>query len=244
MRRYITIAIRFGIYLVLRYPKLLWYRLHMKKIPLSTRYNYIRFLANKLNQRLRIDYEIQGQENLPEHNNLIFLPNHQSLFDTVLLYSKIPHQISFIAKKEVMKMPIIGTIAALCEVLLLDREDARSALKTLKMAANELKKDRNLLVFLEGTRTRTKDKSIGTFKNGGIRPAYVTQATLVPIVIDRSWEIFDKTLNKKRYRVQLVYLPPLKYEDYHHLSYADLAAHLQNLITDKLQQLRQENKAN
>ena len=242
MCKYLSIGIRFGIYLVMRYPKILWYRLFRKRIPYEVLYDYIRKLTLKLNQRLRIHYEVIGTEYIPQHNNLVFLPNHQSLFDTVLLYSQIPQRCSFIAKKEVAKMPIIGSIAKMVEVLLLDREDARSALNTLKEAANHLKIDRNLLVFLEGTRTKDEHHEVGIFKNGGIRPAYSAQSTLVPIAIDHSWKVFNRHIHKKDYYVQLAYLPPIAYEDYKDLSYQQLADHVRQLMVDKIIEMRKSEK--
>lgn len=240
MLKYIRIGLHFGLYLLFRYPKILWYRIFKKKIPYEKRYDYVRFLTNKMMKRLHIECIIEGEENLPKTNNIVFLPNHQSLFDTVMLFSKLPHRVTFIAKKETAKMPIIGSIVRSVDVIFLDREDARSALKTLKFAAEELKNDKNLVVFLEGTRSKNENHEVGAFKNGGIRPAYMAQSTLVPIAFDRSWEIFDKKIKKKCYQVKMVYLPAIAYEQYKDMNYAELAMHLQNLVVDKLAKIRQE----
>jgi 1-acyl-sn-glycerol-3-phosphate acyltransferase len=98
--------------------------------------------------------------------------------------------------------------------------------------------DRNLLVFLEGTRTKDEHHNVGVFKNGGIRPAYSAQSTLVPIAIDRSWEVFSRQIHKKEYNVQLTFLPPIVYEDYKEMSYQQLADHVRQLIVDKLSEMR------
>ncbi len=241
MRKYLQLIFRFGFYLVGAYPKILWYRIFMHRISYEKRYDFIRRLAQKFVKRMNVKCSIQGEEAIPEGNNLIFLPNHQSLFDTVLLVAKLNHRVAFIAKKEVKKMPIISTMATMAETILLNREDARAALLTLREAAKQLANGRNLLVFLEGTRSKSQTHDIGTYKNGGIRPGYVTKATLVPIVMDPVWEVFDKSVHKKEYIIKITYLKPMKYEDYCDTSYADLANLLHDSAVKTINDMRKDN---
>lgn len=239
MLKYIRIAFRFGIYFVLRLPKMLYYSIRKDKISYEKRYDFIRKLAYKLNERLKITYEVEGAELLPKTNRLVFLPNHQSIFDLVALISILEHRVTFISKKETAKVPVVRTLINIAEALYLDRNNARSALKTLKDAAEDIERDRNLLIFLEGTRSRDENHGIGEFKSGGLRPAYLKQATLVPIILDNSWEVFDKKNNKKKYVIKFRYLKPITYEEYKDFPHKELALNLENIFKENLAKLRQ-----
>ena len=82
---------------------------------------------------------VQGLENIPE-GAVVFVSNHQGLFDipTLLGYLDRPH--GLIAKKEAEKIPMIRTWMRYLGCIFLDRENARSAMNSLREGTELLKR--------------------------------------------------------------------------------------------------------
>lgn len=103
----------------------------------------------------RVKIRVEGAEKLPE-GRFLFVSNHRSLFDgiTALAMSrKFP--IAFIAKPGIFRVPLVGNFARYCGFLPIDREDARSAIRTINAAADLMKRDIcSVGIYPEGTRNR------------------------------------------------------------------------------------------
>ena len=153
MLNYILVIIAVASYLVFEYPRLFYYYLRRNKIDYSTRYKYIRKVSNRLIKLAGIEFGIDGLENIPLNETIVFTPNHQSALD-ILLLGVLPVPAAPIAKIEVLKLPFFNLLAKVGDTILLDRKDLKSSYQTVIDVKNRLDAKRNIVVFLEGTRSK------------------------------------------------------------------------------------------
>jgi len=147
-------------------PTTLWYRLRTPWARLTLRL-------------LRIRLEITGGEHLVGPR--IFIANHMSLIDVVVVPAIVPPGCRFVAKRELLFVPFWGWAFASAGALLIDRRNPRVAAKSLLAGLAKLPKGWSLVVFPEGTRSRTG--ALQRFKRGAFSLALASRMPIVPIGI-------------------------------------------------------------
>jgi len=146
------------------------------------RYHYLRILMKWLCIVLRVKNHVKGLENIPKKGSFLITPNHQSFFDAICLIAVSKRPFTYVAKKETKKMPIVGIIVKILGGFYLDRENVRQSLQLMKRVEEFLKNnDAGVVIFPEGTRTKSKDLMPVEFKGGSYKVAYKAE---VPSVID------------------------------------------------------------
>jgi len=136
------------------------------------------------------EIKVTGAENVPADRTVLFVSNHQGNFDIPLLLGHINKQKAFIAKIEMLKMPLIRTWMKHMNCVFLDRNDMRQSLKVMNEAAEHLKNGYSMVIFPEGT--RSKGKEMGEFKAGFLRIATKTNMPIVPVTINGSYKLMEK----------------------------------------------------
>jgi 1-acyl-sn-glycerol-3-phosphate acyltransferase len=237
MFNYILVIIVVASYLIYEYPRLFYYYLRRNKISIEKRLKYIHKVSRRLTSLAGIEYHIEGLENIPENETLVFTPNHQSALD-ILILGVIPQSTAPVAKIEVLKLPFFNLLAIVGDSILLDRKDLRSSYQTVIDIKNRLEAKRNIIVFLEGTRSKNKDYTLLEFKPGGLKPVYQSFATIVPVAIHGYFRVLDKTKKSYKSKVYISFMKPLRYQDYKDVNNIDLSARLQQQINDKVQELK------
>lgn len=147
-----------------------------------------------------IKLKVEGKENFPHDQPFIFASNHQSHLDIPCLFTAIPVNLHFIAKKELKWVPFIGWFLTATGMIFLDRSNKKKAVESLDKAGEIIKKGKNVIVFPEGT--RQKDGKIGIFKKGSFMLSMKANIPIVPVSINGT----DKVLpsGSKRFRPQQV----------------------------------------
>jgi 1-acyl-sn-glycerol-3-phosphate acyltransferase len=132
-----------------------------------------------------ISLKVEGLDNLDPQRQYIFIVNHQSNIDIpVLVQALRPFQLRWLAKKELLRVPFFGWAMWAAKHVTVDRKDPQDALKSLARAKERLAAGISLVVFPEGTRSRTG--ALQRFKKGGFLLAVQTQTPVVPIAISGS----------------------------------------------------------
>ncbi|MCD2501730.1 MULTISPECIES: lysophospholipid acyltransferase family protein [Clostridium] len=149
-----------------------------------------------------IDLEVKGLENIPDEA-CVFIGNHTSILDIPIMFYTIDRLVGFVAKKEMLKAPVIGTWLEKAHCIPLDRENPREAIKTINYGVELLKKGYSLAIFPEGT--RSKDGNIGEFKKGSLKLATKAKAPIVPIAIDRAYTSFEKDKKFKPSKIKVTF---------------------------------------
>jgi 1-acyl-sn-glycerol-3-phosphate acyltransferase len=134
--------------------------------------------------------ELRGTENLKKDQSYILVSNHASILDIPAMIFSAPFPVRFIAKKSLLWFPVFGWFLYIADHILIDRESAQSALKSLKKASVLLKKGISIIVFPEGT--RSPDGEVKEFKRGAFLLAQHSKFPVVPVSITGTYEMLPR----------------------------------------------------
>ena len=133
-----------------------------------------------------IPVRVSGLENINPNQSYVFVSNHQSMFDVVLVYGWLPVVFKWMMKKEIRKVPFVGTACAVAGHIFVDRSNPRAALQSVEMVKKELVNGISTVIFPEGTRTKTGE--MGRFKQGAFKIAMDMQLPVVPVSLKGCFE--------------------------------------------------------
>jgi 1-acyl-sn-glycerol-3-phosphate acyltransferase len=130
--------------------------------------------------------ELLGWEDLPEdirqaRQPVIFMSNHESVLDPPVLMGTLPIPAVYLSKKELLWMVPIGWAAMMAGTIFIDRSNRERAAASIAKAAREIRGGKSVVIFPEGTRTRTGEML--PFKRGGFSLALDAGAPIVPVGI-------------------------------------------------------------
>jgi 1-acyl-sn-glycerol-3-phosphate acyltransferase len=171
----------------------------------------LRNWLNPLVKAAGVDIIAKGQENIPQDEAVIYVPNHQGIFDMPALILNTPTPCGFIAKKELQKVPVVRTWMWLLDCVFIDRENKREARVAIKEAIELINKGRSMVIFPEGT--RSKDGIPLPFKSGVMMIAKETKAKIVPVVLEGIIDRFEKTKNITPGTITVTFLPAIETEN-------------------------------
>jgi lysophosphatidate acyltransferase len=114
----------------------------------------------------------------------VFLGNHQTELDVVMLGAMFPKYCSITAKKSLKKLPFLGWFMALSGSVFIDRANTKDARQAMAGAAQEMQtKKQSVYMFPEGTRSYSKEPMLLPFKKGAFHLAVQAQVPIVPCVV-------------------------------------------------------------
>jgi len=138
-----------------------------------------------------LNLNVKGEEHLWEQRPAVFVFNHQSKADVVICAQLLRRDIAGVGKKEIKKMPIIGKVLEMGGVVMIDRGDAKSAIKAMQPLVDVMKKEgKSVVLAPEGTRTISP--KLTTFKKGAFHLAMQAGVPIVPIVIRNAGDVAPK----------------------------------------------------
>ncbi|MCL2520002.1 MAG: 1-acyl-sn-glycerol-3-phosphate acyltransferase [Spirochaetaceae bacterium] len=137
---------------------------------------------------LGVKVKLVGTENIPTDNKCVYMVNHQSIMDILLIYGYLNRPMGMLAKKELVWTPVIGLWIWHLGSYFLDRKAKPDEVKALfaKVAKN-VNEGFPALIYPEGTRSKGPKNT--DFKSGSIRLAIMSEAPIVPITLNGSWKI-------------------------------------------------------
>ena len=133
-------------------------------------------------------FEVIGTENIPSEGNLIIAANHKSNLDPIFVASAVnkKRKMTAIAKEELFKNKILAKILNKVEIIPINRQNP--GLGTIKRILKYIKNDYALVMFPEGTRSKTDD--FNDAKAGLSLFATKAKAEIVPCTIYSSYKLF------------------------------------------------------
>jgi 1-acyl-sn-glycerol-3-phosphate acyltransferase len=150
--------------------------------------------------------DLSGLENLPE-GPCVFVANHQAIFDAFLLFYKIDKKMVFVAKKEIIKIPLIGWWMRQGQTVFIDRKNLREGAKAIDEAVEKMKKGYSVIIFPEGTRSLSSE--IGTFKKGSMKLAVKANVPIIPLTIDGTYNVLETGRKVRGHRLRLTIHKPI-----------------------------------
>ncbi len=156
---------------------------------------------------LGIRFSVEGRENIPAPP-LIITPNHQSYIDGPFFLAYFPYRIKAMIKNSIFRIPMIGQALKVANFIRVKRQSSLKASQSYLQAEKLLKRGEVLLIFPEGTRTR--DGSLGKFREGACRLAARAGVPLLPVVFFNSRSLLPRdSWIPRPGEVKVKFLPPL-----------------------------------
>lgn len=185
------------------------------------RYRVLSNIVKKVNRAGNVKIISDGEENLPKENGYVLFPNHQGLFDALVLLEINKQPITFVMKKEIENQWFIKKIIKLLQAQIIDRDDIRQSMGVINTMTKEVKEGRNYVIFAEGTRSR-KGNELLDFKGGSFKSAVNAKCPIIPVAIMDSYKVFDSKSIKKA-TVRMAYLKPIYPEEYNKMKTTEIA---------------------
>ena len=150
---------------------------------------------------------VQNEENIWKKRPAVFIFNHQSNVDLLILAKLLRKDAVGIAKKELQYSPL-GPIFKSAGMIFIDRKNSKKAIEALKPAVDALKNGTSIGLAPEGT--RSFDYKLGKFKKGAFHMAMQANVPIVPIVIKNAHDAMPRGSNFIRPAiVEVKILPPV-----------------------------------
>ncbi|MFD7874180.1 HAD-IB family hydrolase [Streptomyces sp. NPDC059766] len=134
-----------------------------------------------------VTLNVTGEQNAWSQRPAVFMFNHQSGLDMLVLSALLRRDITGVAKKELAHDPRFAPIGQLVDIVYIDRGHHQEAIKDLKPAVGKLRHGTSIAIAPEGTRSPTR--TLGPFKKGGFHIAVEAGVPIVPIVIRNTGEL-------------------------------------------------------
>ncbi len=132
--------------------------------------------------------KIHGKENFPLEGAVIVAFNHRSYWDVPLTATVLPRMLTFMAKKELFRVPVLGSIIKWADAFPVSR--GTGDLGAIKAALSALKAGKAMAIFPEGRRVMKNQEH--NAKAGVALIAEKTGAPILPVAIRGGYRIFSK----------------------------------------------------
>lgn len=212
MIRFIVVALFVGLFLVLSIPIMIveWiigkFNMDVKSKSSLAIVNWAFRVVRVLSGTKVI---IKGLENVPTDTAVLYVGNHRSFYDIILTYPQVPRPTGYVAKREMLKVPLLSVWMKYLHCLFLDRENVKEGLKTILEAVEKAKSGISICIFPEGTRNKTADTFL-PFHEGSFKIAEKAGIPIVPMTIVNSAAIFEDHFPKiKKATVIIEYGTPI-----------------------------------
>ncbi|MDF3292637.1 HAD-IB family hydrolase [Streptomyces silvisoli] len=134
-----------------------------------------------------ITLKVTGENNLWSHRPAVFMFNHQSSLDMLVVGDLLRRDCTGIAKKELARDPRFAPIGWVMDIVYVDRAHTQHAKEALQPAVSKLREGISIAIAPEGTRSPTS--TLAPFKKGGFHIALQAGVPIVPIVIRNTGEL-------------------------------------------------------
>ena len=155
-----------------------------------------------------VEVTIEGLEKLTPGTTYVFVSNHQSIYDTPVVFDALPYQLRIIAKESLAKFPVLGWHLRRGGHLFVDRRDPDRAgiLKRWRALVSE---GLSLIIYAEGT--RSSDGHVARFKAGSFLLAIQAGLPIVPLTIIGTRAVMPKgRLRTEPAKVRLIVHDPIQ----------------------------------
>lgn len=175
-----------------------------------------------------------GEENVPKDQAVLYVANHRSYFDILLTYTRVPRPTGYIAKKEMLKWPLLRDWMKNLHCKFLDRDNMKEGLKTILESIEDVKNGISICIFPEGTRNKTNGEML-PFHEGSLKIAEKSLCPVIPMAITNSAGIFEDHFPKiKKAHVIIEYGKPIYPNELSKEEKKFLGAYTQGIIRQML----------
>ena len=155
-----------------------------------------------------VQVKVTGLELIDPKQTYVFVANHRSYLDTATIFVWLDRRLGLLAKKELLKVPVLGVGMGFVNVMAIDRTNRESAIRTTEAAARRIKSGVSFAVFVEGT--RAKPGELLPFKKGAFYMAREAGVAVVPVAIRNSDVLMGKGTGEARAgTIEMIVMKPV-----------------------------------
>jgi 1-acyl-sn-glycerol-3-phosphate acyltransferase len=152
--------------------------------------------------------KVTGRELLDPQQTYVFVSNHRSYFDAAPLFCDTGRRMGMVAKKELLKAPVLGYGMGFVNVIAIDRSNRERAVESLRVATERIRSGISFVVCPEGTRAPPGEML--PFKKGAFHMAIETGVPIVPVALKNSDNLMGKGTGEAwPGTIEMVILPPV-----------------------------------
>ncbi len=210
--------------------KIHYYNKHLEDTSFEERFDFTQKLIRKIDEKSRVRIHCYGKENLPQETGYLITPNHQGLFDALILFDTHDRPFKAVVKQELMDVPVLKNVLSMIQFVAMDRSNLRASMKIIKTASKEISEGMNYVIFPEGTRCRQKNEML-EFKGGTFKCVIDAKKPIVPVALIDCYQVFDNNTIAP-VDAQIHYLKPIFYEEYQDMNSTEIAQMVQARIKE------------
>jgi 1-acyl-sn-glycerol-3-phosphate acyltransferase len=152
---------------------------------------------------------VRGREKLDAKQPYVFISNHRSYLDTATIFCYVGRRIGLLAKKELLKVPIMGYGMGYVNIMAIDRSNRQRAIETVRAATERIRSGVSFGVFAEGTRARPGQ--LLPFKKGAFYMAIEAGMPVVPVAMKNTDLLMGKGTGEARPgTIEMVLMEPVE----------------------------------
>ena len=247
MIRFILVALCLLLYLVLFIPTMLVLLIVKRFKPVTSSaiaQKMVRITFRLLLFLAGAKVEVRGSENIPKDGGVLFVSNHRSYFDILAGYAYTYKPLGFVAKYEMIKVPLLKQWMDLLNCLFLNRKDIKQGLKTILQGVEKVKSGISIWICPEGTRNLNDDvTNVKDFKEGSLKIAEKGKVPVIPVAIYGTYEIWEQHLPfMKKSNVIIEYGEPIIISELSDDEKKKLGAYARDKIVNMLENMVKEKR--
>ena len=187
-----------------------------------------------------VELEVEDERHLWSSRPCVFVFNHQSKADVMILAKLIRRDMGGVGKKEIRDIPILGKLMEWGGTVFVDRADGKSAIRAMEPLVDAIQKDgKSICIAPEGTRSLTP--RLEPFKKGAFHLAMQAGVPIVPIVIHNATDVAPKNEFVMRpATVRVTVLPPVDTSTWRVATMADHVREVRGMFLRALGQAEEE----
>lgn len=179
---------------------------------------------------------VRGRDKLDKTQSYVFVANHEGAFDIFLIYGFLGQPIKWVMKQSLRKIPLVGKACESAGFIFVDSSSPKTAAKTIHEAEAKLKGGASIIIFPEGSRTKTG--KMGPFKKGAFQMALDLKLPIVPITINGSYEIMPiDSYFINPHKMELIIHDPIPTRQYAADNIRDLAVNIRALSEQSMNEI-------
>ncbi len=181
---------------------------------------------------------IEGQDKIDKKGVYIFVSNHQSSLDIIMLHRTSLH-FKWVSKAELFRLPFIGWNMWANRYISIKRGDRRSTLQMMDDSVKTIQQGSSLMIFPEGTRSDDPEK-LRRFREGAFKLAKMTETAIVPVMINGAGQALPPYgfIFKGKHRIQIRFLDPVPVEQIIQTEASEMMNRLREIMGKELHDMR------
>ena len=153
--------------------------------------------------------KVTGLENLDPQRTYVFASNHRSYLDTATLFFCAGKKMGLVAKKELLKVPVLGQGLNFVHIIAIDRSNPERSMRSMEKAREVMADGFSFGLFVEGTRGLPGE--LLPFKKGAFHLAVQMQVPIVPVAIKNTdWMMGKRTGVAYSGEIEMTLLPAVE----------------------------------